>query len=65
MEIPLWEKGARVMEEFTEEQRKRTHRNNELYAKNDYMEFSRGNYYNCSNKLQRPTEENKVRGKRR
>lgn len=53
------------MEEFTEEQRKRTHRNNELYAKNDCMEFSRGNYYNCSNKLQRPTEENKVRGKRR
>lgn len=46
------------MEEFTEEQGNRIHINNEIYVKNDYKEFSRVRCY-CSNKLQRPTEENR------
>lgn len=58
MEIPLWGKSAKVMEEFTEEQGNRIHINNEIYVKNDYKEFSRVRCY-CSNKLQRPTEENR------
>ena len=55
MEIPLWGKPAKVVEEFTEEQGNRIYINNEIYVKNDYKEFSRVHCYcsNCKDRLKK------------